>query len=91
MEWISVEQELPPKSEEDEDFSITVLITDGKLIGMGYHKYEFIADDPSEDLQYSSDVWFDQSSNLNTDVDGWPKVTQWMKLPNLPDRRIDNV
>lgn len=84
MNWISVKNDVPPAHEGDPGYSITVLITDGKNIATGYYEYEYIADDPDDPHQYSSDVWHDDSNLLKTNCCGWAEVTHWAPLPEPP-------
>ncbi len=78
-DWISVKDQLPPKDMDQEtDWSITVLITDGKNIGIGYYEFEYFADDPTAELQYESDSWNDDTHIIDD-------VTHWMPLPKPPE------
>ncbi len=83
-EWISVCDRLPKPSKDDDGYSITVLITDGRDISVGYHEYEYHAKDAKEELQYSSEVWHDEAHRLTSEFGGWPNVTYWKALPELP-------
>ena len=82
-EWISVNDRLPPGGTIED--SPSVLITDGEFIGIGWYEAEYFADDLSDPLQYSSAVWnTDNSIMQHKGIDGWPQVTHWMNLPELP-------
>ncbi len=82
MNWISVQDKLPPSGIEH-----SFLITDGKEIGIGYYEEEYFAEDPSEDLQYSSAVWHDDGSALWTNLGGWVEPSHWAPLPDLPKEK----
>ena len=84
MEWISVKDRLPKPQRGNRSYSETVMISDGKNISIGYHKYEYIAEDSEDPLQYSSDVWEDDANLLTTDYLGWPEVTHWAMMPETP-------
>ncbi len=83
--WVDVKDRLPPRDDQDEGYSIFVLVSDGKNIGLGYHSYEYFSDDPHEEIQYSSDYWVDLASHLNTCISGFAEVTHWMELPEPPE------
>lgn len=87
--WIDAKKQLPPKCIDNSDESIEVLISDGENIGMGYHEYEYFGDDPDDPISYSSAVWHDDTSNLNTCVSGFAEVTHWMPLPPSPN--VDHI
>lgn len=84
MQWFDVNEKLPEKNEIHDyfDFSIDVIISDGKNIGMGY--CEYVIDDSKEELKYSTEVWRDFSNNLITCISGGPEVKFWGYLPDLP-------
>lgn len=84
MKWINVEEMKPPASLGIPDYSIEVLISDGKSISVGYFEFEYNATDPNESLQFSDEVWHDDASILAADHCGWPNVTHWAILPELP-------
>jgi len=73
-----------PTVPKDEEFSQDYLITDGKHITIGYFEPEYWAENPEEPLQFSDEVWHQEGSILKTDCCGWPKVTHWAELPELP-------
>lgn len=81
MTWIDAKKRLP--EELDAGYSINVLITDGENISIGYHEYEYFAEDPNELTQYSSPVWHDDANLLTSSSGGWGEVTHWKPLPKL--------
>ena len=83
MEWISVEDRLP---EPEKD----CLISNGVHVGVGYYEAEYFAEDPEDPLQYSSDCWHQEGSNLKTCNSGFADVTHWMPLPNPPAVWVDS-
>ncbi len=82
--WISVKDHLP--SGQTLDDSPSVLITDGDYIGIGWYEAEYFSDNPKDDLKNSSAVWHSDNSILEgKSVSGWPVITHWMPLPELPE------
>ncbi len=89
VDWIKCDDRLPEKSEDDPWMSITVLITDGKYIGIGYYEFEYhIEDDPNateeQTLTFSDAVWHSDVDYLDRDYCGWPEITHWAEMPKLP-------
>lgn len=82
IKWIKVDEILPEHDDDGE--SDDYLITDGENISIGWHEAEYNPDYPLGDLQYSSPVWHDHCNLLNCDCCGWPKVTHWAAMPELP-------
>ena len=85
MEWHKLttdrfgdDQNTPPPDSGDEDYSIIVLVTDGKFITTGYYEFEYWPEEADEDgLSYSSPSW-------HIDGDLLSNVTHWMHLPKPP-------
>ena len=95
-EWIPYNEKNKPQRKEEEDdgvYSKDYLITDGENIGIGYFEFEYFSEDHPEDdpeitgITYSSECWHDWTSLLNSGIDGWPMVTHWAKLPELPTQK----
>lgn len=61
----------------------TFLISDGKEIGIGWYEAEYFGEEGDIHM-YSSDVWHQDGECLPPDCCGWPDVTHWMELPELP-------
>ena len=82
--WISVKDKLPVYPVEDDCTMHSYLITDGKEISIGYHECEYKATDPNEPCQYCEARWHDDAGFIMTDYAGYPNVTHWMPLPEIP-------
>lgn len=72
IKWIDASKKKPPRDHGNRDLSVSVLISDGKNIGIGYFEFE------TED---SSEVWWDESHRLRELVGGWADVKYWAILP----------
>lgn len=76
MSWISVNERMPPKSEEFSygctERSVLVLATDGKDITTAYHMVYTDGDSFPRWIEFGRDGY---------EFDG---VTHWMPLPELP-------
>jgi len=80
--WISVKDKMP---EELTD----VLLSDSENIGFGYWEYDsgMCTGDPCCPKGFDDDfivLWHDEVNIIKTQIDGFPRVTHWMKLPDLP-------
>lgn len=84
IKWINADIEPIFDSSDDHYASPTFLITDGKSISVGWYEPEYIAESPNDPTQYSSAVWHDDAHLLTTDYGGWPMVTHYAELPELP-------
>jgi len=82
--WISVKDKLP--EEDEEGYSVTVLISDGKNISIGYYEFEYFAKDDEDPCLYSSDCWHDDGIAITKCNGGYGEVTHWMPLPLLPNK-----
>ena len=88
MEWNKLttdrfgdDQNTPPPMPENEGYSITVLVTDGKYVATGYYEFEYWPEEADEDgLSYSSPSWY-------IDGDLFSNVTHWMFLPEVPKEK----
>lgn len=81
MAWISVKDRLPSGTLERAQ---SVLITDGKNISIGWHEYN--PEEINEKGRFFPEeyLWHDDANNLPADTWGWPEVTHWMPLPEVP-------
>jgi hypothetical protein len=80
VNWISVNDQLPPL-DDCGMFSETVLLSDGKNIGIGYYEPVYLSDN---DDTFDDIDWIDPVGDLTTCCAGWPKVTHWAHLPEIP-------
>ena len=84
IKWISVNDELPNAPYEKNNISQTVLIFDGKYIGIGYYESEYnIDNDPDryegQNVVYSSESWHSDVDYINSN-----NITHWANLPENP-------
>ncbi|MDC7243679.1 MAG: hypothetical protein PQJ44_07060 [Sphaerochaetaceae bacterium] len=89
MKWIDNSKEKPKPDFHNPEYSVTVLISDGERISIGYYEYEFSRDDglynPKTEkdptLSYSSGVWKDEiSGGIQETISGWADVKFWAYL-----------
>jgi len=91
MNWISVKDKLPIDPNSNGEQSDDVLITNGESISVGYYESEYHIDrDPEayegQKMIFSSETWHAHGHYLNTCISGFPEVTHWMPLPDLPKK-----
>lgn len=75
MKWIDVRDMLPIETGPEYSY----MISDGNEIGIGYYEPEYFAEDPSESLQYSSEMWYSDVDYVNAS-----DIKFWSLMPNLP-------
>lgn len=90
MEWIKCSDRLPNAPRENDLQSVSVLISDGEKVGIGWYEAEYnIKDDPNafegQTEIFSSATWHLDGGCLVCDHCGFPEVTHWMPLPGAPN------
>lgn len=82
MEWIKCSDRLP--SPTDLDNSPNVLITDGKIVSIGWYEAYAEEIDENDKLWPEEMLWHDLGKSLHVNYNGWPDVIYWMPLPEPP-------